>query len=193
MCTLCFPGFVALQSGTWLANAPSTNFILNCVACTDNCATCAISTSTCISCIGGYTLSGTNCISNFNFQVQATLGVTLAVFTNNYVTFINAIAKAAGVPVQNILVQSIVSGSVTVNMQVSTTSPAGSTAAVNAQNSLGNLLAQGNTIAGMSVTSSSISTNGGDNNPSGGGLSTTTIIILATVIPIGTLRIYFVI
>lgn len=46
----------------------------------------------------------------------------------------------------------------------------------------------------MTVTKNTVTTNGGTNTPSdSSGLSRNTIIILATVIPIGTLRTYFII
>lgn len=185
MCTMCALGYIPQQSGTLLGNAASG--VLSCVACTDNCATCLGSSSTCTSCISGFTLNGIICTSNFNFQISTTLAVSLQVFTNNYVAFINQIASAAGVTANNIVVLSIVSGSVTVNMLVNSDSAPGSVGATNSLNNLNNLLKSGGSIANMGVTSSTVSTNGDTSDNSSGGLSTTTIIILATVIPIGVL------
>ncbi len=65
---------------------------------------------------------------------------------------------------KNILIISIVSGSVTITMQISSNSAAGSSAAISAEDNLKNLLAQGNTVANMQISSSSITTNGGSNH-----------------------------
>lgn len=199
MCLICAPGFVATQSGNIVGGEVAFMGLVNCTACTDNCATCMGSTSTCTSCNSGFTINSGVCISNFNYQVSTTLNVNLASFTNNYVNFINQVAKAAGVSSNNIRVLSIKEGSVTVNMQVNSNAPAGSSNSILAQSNLVNLLKTGGSVADMPVTASSVTTNGGSNTPTptptptpdnGGGLSTTTIIILATVIPIGTLRTY---
>lgn len=187
LCTMCSLGFIPQQSGTLLGNAATG--ILSCVACTGNCATCLGSSSTCTSCTSGFTLNGIVCTSNFNFQVQTTLGVSLSVFTSNYVNFLNQIASAAGVTVNNIVILSIVSGSVTVNMLVNSNSAPGSSGATDSLNNLNNLLKNGSSIANMGITSTTITTNG-DTSDNSGGLSTTTIIILATVIPIGVLCTY---
>lgn len=185
MCTMCALGFIPQQSGTLLGNAATG--VLTCTACTTNCATCLGSPSTCTSCISGFTLNGVVCTSNFNFQVSITLGVTIQVFTSNYVAFMNQIASAAGVTVNNIVVLSIVSGSVSVNMLVNSDSAPGSVGATNALNNLNSVLKAGGSIANMGVASSTITTNGDNSDNSGGGLSTTTIIILAVVIPVGVL------
>ena len=193
MCTMCSAGYVPVQVGSLGTTTVTAAFykLVSCTPCTDNCATCIGSTSTCTSCVGGFTFKGGVCVSNFNFVISTTLGVTLAVFQNNYVSFINQIASAASVKAKDILVLSIVSGSVTVNMQVNAPGGQNSNAATTAQNNLNSLLSQGNTIANMGVTASSITTAGGSSSDDdNSGLSTQTIIILAVVIPVGTLRTY---
>ena len=128
-------------------------------------------------------------MSNFNYVVNAVFGVTLATFQANYLSFLKQIASSAGVGVRNVLVKSINSGSVVVNMQITSFSAPGSATAIANQNNLNNLLASGN-IAGMPVSSFTLTTNGGTNTPTdtgSSGLSTTTIIILAVCIPGGVL------
>lgn len=186
-CTKCAAGFVDQQPGTFQPSRLTVGFA-NCVACTSPCATCSGNVDTCSSCITGFTLSGDVCISDFNFAINAVFAVTLATFQANYNSFLQQIADSAGVKIRNILIKSISSGSVVVNMQVTSLNPAGSAAAVASQNNLNNLLTSGN-IAGMTVSSFTLSTNGGTNggDDDGSGLSTTTIIILAVCIPGGVL------
>jgi hypothetical protein len=111
-------------------------------------------------------------------------GVTLQIFQANYFSFISQLASAAQVTVQNILVQSITNGSVSVNTLVNANYAPTSNQASTVNQNINNLFSS-NSVAGMSVTSYSINTNGGS-IPSGG-LPTSTIIILAVCIPVGTL------
>ena len=183
-------GYVPQQSGTLLGNINSG--VVNCTACASPCASCAGSPTTCTSCPNGYTISGGVCISNFNYQVLTVLGVNLTQFQPNYIIFLNQLAEAAGVSVQNLVIPSITTGSVNLLARITSNFPPGSSNAINSQNSINSLLSSGN-VGNMAVASFSVTTNGGSNdngNNGGGGLSTTTIIILATVIPIGTLRTY---
>jgi hypothetical protein len=108
------------------------------------------------------------------------------VFNSKYFSFLTAIITSAGVNMDDIVILSIVSGSVNVSMLVSSTSVAGSNSAITTQDNIQALLGSGS-IGGMTVTKSTLTTNGGTNGNDSSGLSTTTIIILATVIPIGTL------
>ncbi len=193
MCTSCAPGFVA-QQGASLTSEINSEVLVNCTSCTGNCASCSGSSDSCTSCNSGFTLQGTICQSNFNYQVVSTLGVSLSVFQTNYLSFLTSIAAAAGVSIRNILVKSIVSGSVTVTMQVNSNAPAGSSAAITSQNNLNSLLSTGNTVANMGVLSSSVTTNGGSNNNGNDGNNgnnninnngrDTTTIIIAVVVPI---------
>ncbi len=193
MCMSCAAGFVA-QQNAFLISGVDSGALVNCTSCTGNCASCSGSPDSCTSCNSGFTLQGTICQSNFNYQVVSTLGVSLSVFQANYLSFLTSIAAAAGVSIRNILVKSITSGSVTVTMQVNSNAPAGSSAAITSQNNLNNLLSTGNTVANMGVVSSSVTTNGGNNdddgndnnndNNHGNGGSNTKTIVLAVVIPV---------
>jgi hypothetical protein len=187
-CTQCASGYIPYQSGSLSGNL--ARGILNCVACSSPCASCQGDPASCTSCTSGFSLQGTVCLSQFNYAVQCVFGVTLATFQNNYLSFLNSAASAAGVSVRNIAVQSITSGSVVVSLQVSSFTAPGSTQSVQAQNNLNQLLNNGS-IAGMLVTSFSLATVGGSNSngsSSGPGLPQTTIIILAVVIPLGVVR-----
>ena len=124
-------------------------------------------------------------MSNFKYVINVVFDVTLTTFSNNYLTFLNQIATAANVGVNSILIVSLNSSSVSVNMQVASLVAPGSVGAVNAQNSLTSLLSS-STLGGMSVTSATVTTDGGSNDQDGG-LSQTTIIILAVCIPVGIL------
>ena len=105
----------------------------------------------------------------------------------------------------NIVVDGISSGSVIVDLSVTSFTAAGTNASIQSENNIAQLFANQN-LANMPVTSSSVTTRGGsngnDNNNnnnnnnnanngdgSGSGLSTTAIIILAVVIPISIIRI----
>jgi len=166
--------------------------LVSCAACTSPCATCSGNPNLCTTCISGFNLQGQVCMSSFNYAVTAIFAVNLTTFMNNYLTSLKQIASSAGVGVTNLIVLSITSGSVVVNMQITSFSPAGSSAATTNQNNLNNLLASGN-IGNMPVSSFTLTTNGGTNSNTDSGLSTTTIIILAVCIPGGILRTFNVI
>lgn len=102
----------------------------------------------------------------------------------------NRVASAAGVNVTDISILSIVSGSVTLNMAVSSPSAAGSQNAIDAQNNLNNLIQNGQTIDNMPITASTITPQGGSNDNGDNGLSTTDIILMAVLIPVGVIRKY---
>ena len=136
---------------------------------------------------------GTQCVSGFNFQVQAVLAADSSAFNQNYFAFLNAIANAAQVPLSAVAVLSVVYGSVTVTLLVSTAFAPASPAAVAQQNALQSALA--GSIAGMPVQSAAVTTNGGSNggddddgSSSGGGLSKTAIILIAVFVPLIALR-----
>lgn len=194
-CAYCAMGFVAQQSGYMLDNSASlygnsATGPLTCLPCVAPCASCTGSPTTCTSCQSGFTLQAPACLSSFNFQVNVVLGVTMAQFQANYFSFLSQLATAAQTTIQNIVIISLSTGSVIVNMSIST--PFGPTSSqAGTINSNLNTLLGSNNIANMPVTSYNVVTNGGT-LPSGG-LSTTTIIILATVIPIGVLRTFVII
>jgi len=186
ICLSCQIGYVAqtMASLVALSTQPVT-----CVACASPCATCYGSTITCLTCIASYTIQGSLCISNFNYQMKMVLATTASVFNPKYLSFLTSVASSISTSINNIAVLSIVNGSVTVTMLITSANSPSSNGAITEQNNL-NGFQNGGTIAGMSITSNTVTTNGGtnnnDNNDSSG-LSQTTIIILATVIPIGTL------
>lgn len=185
-CFSCMMGYIPQVAGS--ITAASTQ-IVSCVACMPNCASCVGSISTCLACATNYNLQGTQCVSSFNFQAQAVLNTLLATFNQNYLAFLTQVANAAGTSIGSITVLSIVNGSVTVTMLISTQNSPNSNSAASQQTNIQNALT--GSIAGMPVTSSLITSNGGSadpNNSADSGLSKTTIIILATVIPVGTLR-----
>ena len=135
-------------------------------------------------------------MSAFNFQVQAVLNTDSSTFNQNYFAFLNAIASAAQVPLGAVTVLSVVYGSVTVTLLVSTSNAPASPAAIAQQSALQSALT--GSIAGMPVQSASVSTNGGsndsddndddDNGSSSGGLSKTAIIIIAVFVPVIAIR-----
>jgi hypothetical protein len=102
----------------------------------------------------------------------------------------NNIAQAAGVTINEITVLSIVSGSVTVNMAVTSPNAPGSQGAINAQNNINSQIQSGSTASGMPITSSSLTTAGGSNGSGSGGLSKTDIILMAALIPVAVIRIF---
>jgi hypothetical protein len=185
-CLICSPGYIATQSGSIAGNLEGG--ILNCTPCTSPCASCEGSSLTCTSCVSGFSMKGGNCLSNFNYAVSVTFSVSLAQFQTNYLGFLNQMAASAGVAVNNIIINSIVAGSVIVDMSVTSFASPGSSDAINNQNNMNNLLNSGN-INNMQVSTTSLSTVGGSNTVDSG-LSQTTIIILAVVIPVGVLRTY---
>lgn len=203
LCTSCAEGYIPVQSGSLEGNSASG--LLNCTACTSPCQTCRGSAQSCTSCKSGYYLVGDVCLSNFNYAVSVTFNVNLTDFSSNYLQFLKAIAQASSVQLDNIVVDGISSGSVIVDLSVTSFTAAGTNASIQSENNIAQLFSNQN-LANMPVTSSSVTTRGGsngnDNNNNnnnnssgdgsgGSGLSTTAIIILAVVIPISVIRIPF--
>jgi hypothetical protein len=120
-------------------------------------------------------------VSNFNYRLSATLNSDLAYFTNNYVDFINKVAKAAGVSSRNIRVLSIKEGSVTVNMEVNSNDITGSCDSVSTENKLITLLGRQNNVANMQVTASSVAYNCDTGTTASSGKLTTIAIILISI------------
>jgi len=159
---------------------------ISCVACVSPCATCISNQYSCLTCISGYTLAGTSCISNFNFNVNIYLSpVTPSAFMNNYYNFLIQVAGSINQNVNSISVSSIVYGSANITMSVNTAATQGSSQA-NAQQQNLTSLAKSSTIASMPVLTSSVST--ATTNSNGGSTviveDNTTTIILAVVIPV---------
>jgi len=123
VCLKCQLGYVDAQSGL-LDNTAYNN--LNCTACQLPCSTCYSNPTTCLSCTAGYSLIGAACLSDFNFVVSCSFSVTLAIFQSNYVSLVSQLASVAGVTTNEVFILSVSSGSVNVNMQISSSYPAGS-------------------------------------------------------------------
>ena len=126
--------------------------------------------------------------------MRCTLDTTLTIFSQNYLSFLDQIAKSASVTVRNLIVDSISTGSVDVLVRITSFSSPGSTDAIYTQNNLNQLLNSG-FVGSMALNSFTISTDGGSNSDSSSsasdsGLPLTTIIILSVVIPVGILRTY---
>jgi hypothetical protein len=121
------------------------------------------SSTTCTSCIQGYSLSGWNCQSNFNFGFFVSLNTNLTTFYNNYQAFLNALVSTNS-NYQTVTMSSIVSGSVNVTGTISTSQPSGSNAAGTQFYALQSTLSAGS-IAGMPIITGSVSPNGGSVPP----------------------------
>lgn len=122
---------------------------------------CQNSPSNCLSCILGYSLNEGICISNFNFGFTVKLSVTPAVFYQNYLSFLTSLANNVDINYGAVAVGSIVSGSVTVVGSINTNSqPETSTSQTQYQN-IQNSLTVNSNIAGMTVLSSQVNSNGG--------------------------------
>lgn len=159
------------------------------------------SSISCSSCPNGFSLVGTVCISHFNYVLSLIFDTTLPLFQSNYLTFLGQVSTAVGVKLSDLAVNSIVSGSVVVNLAITSYSNPGSAGAITSENNLNSLLQTGS-LGNMNLNSFSLATVGGDNNitnssspspsPSSeeSGLSTGTILILAIVIPVGTISNY---
>ena len=181
-CTACYPGYYLSNSaclecpnGCFDCVSPTiclichTGFVpsittsnvqpLVCLACQSPCQTCSISVSLCLSCVSNYTLVGAQCVSSFNYQIITVLNAPASTFNINYLSFLNTAANAIQSSINVVTVLSIVYGSVTVTMLVSSNFTPGSQAAISQQNNLQAALS--GTVAGMQVTSTVITTNGG--------------------------------
>ena len=146
MCTSCASGYLPTQSGSILGN--SANGILNCSACSSPCASCFGNPTFCTSCISGFTLSSSNCISSFTFQIRTTFTATISSFEQSYLTLLNEIISAASVSIHNLAILSLTEGSVILHMSVNSFNAPGSIAAVAAETNLINLFS-GTTLAGL--------------------------------------------
>ena len=153
-CLACQIGFVPVEAGLLEGDGPVTN--TNCSACTSPCSTCEGSSTTCTSCVSGFTLNSDICLSNFNYLVTVSFPVTLAIFQENYLSFLNAIVTASGVGINEIAILSITNGSVNVNLAVSSTAAAGSNAAIDTENAIKNAVNSGQSFGNMTVQTLSL-------------------------------------
>lgn len=117
--------------------------------------TCISNPNSCISCVSGFSLRGTSCISTFYFGVTIKFNVNPSTFLNNYYNFLLQTANSVNQNINSILVNSIVYGSATVDLSVTTTAAQGSSAASTQQSSL-TTLASSQSIASMPVLTGSV-------------------------------------
>ena len=115
------------------------------------------------------------------------LNTNLSNFFSNYLNFLQTIAQALNSTNINVItVISLVSGSVNFTGNGTTTQQSNSDGASNQFNNLNNILSNGNSIAGMELTSSQVDVNGGEvEEPSSG---SNLALILGTTIPLAVLR-----
>jgi len=139
-----------------------------------------MTSSICLSCISGYKLTQSVCVSIFSFGIHLVLNPAAnSLFTNNYFAILSSIASTMNADINCISVTSIVYGSVTI---VSTSATQGSADAQTQQGNLQNLL-NNSTVASIPITSFSLVLNGVSSSSSGG-LTRFEIIIIATTIPL---------
>ena len=203
-CFSCMMGYVAILPATLvtggsitqvLTNAAQSNNIVYqpvmCAACMSPCMTCINNPSSCISCVAGFSLRGTVCISSFYYGVKVTFDVNPSTFLNNYYGYLMQLSSSVNQNIGSIIINSITYGSAAVDSSVTTTAAQGSTTATTQQSNLTNFV-QKTTVAGMSVLTSSVTTattSGGDTTVVVVEDNTTTII-LAVVIPVCVVRTY---
>ena len=175
-CLTCAPGYTA--------QVESIQTKLNCVKCSPPCANCARNPTTCTSCISGFVMKGTKCLSSFNYGFSITLNTTLTTFYSNYQSFLQALASTQSTPEINVTtLTAIETGSVIVQGNVSTLAQSNSNEAETQFNELSNLLTNGGSIVNMPIISSTVDANGGviPSSSSGPNLA----IILGICIPVG--------
>lgn len=200
VCTTCPSGCATCSSSTNCLTCSSGFTLLSesvqgsqqkCVQCASPCSQCMNNPSNCLSCVSGYSLSGWKCISNFNYQVEMTLGVDPTDFYNNYPAFLQALANtiSSNANINLVSVNSIEQGSTVVNSQIITNADSGSSEADNQFTSLDSLTSEGQSIAGMQVEKSSLTVNGGSADDESGGSSVNLGLILGICIPVGVILI----
>jgi hypothetical protein len=163
--------------------------IVNCAACASPCVTCISNPTSCTSCVSGYTLSGTTCVSNFNFGSNIMFDTNPSTFVQNYYTLLVQSSQAVSQNVNSIFVYSIVYGSANISFSISTPNAYGSTAATTQQTNLNNFL-KSSTIAGMPVLKANLVLNGApsnNNNSDSSSSTSNTTLIIAIVVPIAAL------
>lgn len=112
-CLSCSPGY------TSQVQPVSTQ--VSCVQCQSPCALCIGNAQTCTKCVSGYSLSGWNCVSNFNYGFSVVLNTTLPVFYSNYAAFLNTlIGSVDSTNYNSITLSTLQSGSVIVNGNTNT-------------------------------------------------------------------------
>lgn len=115
-CFTCATGFIPVQPAYMpAASAPSASATgnsiiyqpLSCMACVSPCATCLYTTTSCFSCITGYTLQGATCLPPNIISMTVTFTPTnndLSVFSTNYYTIITGLASSLNTGVNSIVI-----------------------------------------------------------------------------------------
>jgi hypothetical protein len=194
-CFRCINGYVASLPATLVTGSSNSPLLVNevgtnnivyqpitCQKCVSPCAFCISSTTSCLTCVTGYTLLGTQCISNYNFGATVVFNTNPTNFVQNYYNLLANISATVSQQINTIAVMSIQYGSATVNFIVSTSNAEGSSAANTQQANLQNLFTANQVVAGLPVSTSTVVVNGGTSSSSES--STNTTLILAIVIPI---------
>lgn len=200
ICFQCASGFVAQQAAVQVSSKTTSSGPiganpLTCLACTAPCATCYNTPTTCLTCQSGFMLSGNRCLNTNQIDVSVTFttaGGDNTIFTNNYNTIMTGLANAAGVPQSNIIVSSIVYSSVVFNAIVTINAAANSDLANNIQTSINNYFSTLN-ITGLTVSQSSIVNPDQNNNGGDTGSGSNATLIIAIVVPIVSVRTFYVI
>lgn len=132
-------------------------------------------------------LSGNNCLNpniislSVTFVADGTANLD-STFNNNFGTIISGMAAAAQVPEKDILIESIVYGSITLNSQVTTSATPGSATDTQIRNNLNNYFDNLN-IPNLKVDTTSVvppDNNGTSNDDD----DSNTTLIVAIVVPI---------
>ena len=182
-CLTCSIGYTIMQ------NAIASSNGYQCIQCMPPCLTCLGSSIYCTSCLSGYQLMGSSCLQTFTFPFNVTLNTQMTIFNTNYLGFFNYLVSSLGSSSPNtnsINIISITTGSVIVNGQAAPSAPTGTQQANNQFNTFANALAQNNNIAGMSVSSSTVTVTGGSIDFDTG--SNHLAVILGVCIPVGVIR-----
>jgi hypothetical protein len=101
---------------------------------------CIGNPNTCTSCVNGFNLIGNLCISPFYFGVQITFDVNPSTFLNNYYNFLLQLSSSINQNIGSIIVNSIMYGSASVDLSVTTTATQGSDTASAQQTNLTNIV-----------------------------------------------------
>jgi len=131
ICIFCAFGYVSVYLAD-VYDIYNYNIAMNCAPCSSPCQSCVGSPITCNTCLKGYYLNGTQCISNFNYQVTVTFAntTTNTQLNNQLTSFVQSVATAANVNASQVIIESITYSSIVVTAIVTTTLAPGSSAAI---------------------------------------------------------------
>jgi len=106
------PGFVPAASAPNLGSAGNSVIYqpLTCIPCLSPCATCIYTSSSCFSCIAGFTLNGATCLPLNVISVTVTFTPTnndLSVFSTNYYKIVTGLASSLNIGVNQIVISGL--------------------------------------------------------------------------------------